>query len=129
MAYHIPEELLYTKSHEWVRFDEDGTALVGITDFAQHSLGDIVFINLPEQGQHAAAGEQLADVESVKAVEGILSPVTGTVLGVNEVLDEAPEAVNEDPYGAWIVRIGDIAGRGELLDAAQYRAHVEQEEA
>ena len=122
MAYHIPEELLYTKSHEWVRFDEDGTAWVGITDFAQHSLGDIVFINLPEQGQHAAAGEQLA-------VEGILSPVTGTVLCVNEALDEAPEAVNEDPYGAWIARIGDIAGRGELLDAAQYRAHVEQEEA
>ena len=87
MAYHIPEELLYTKSHEWVRFDEDGTAWVGITDFAQHSLGDIVFINLPEQGQHAAAGEQLADVESVKAVEGILSPVTGTVLCVNEALD------------------------------------------
>ena len=129
MAYHIPEELLYTKSHEWVRFDEDGTALVGITDFAQHSLGDIVFINLPEQGLRAASGEQLADIESVKAVEGILSPVTGTVLCANEALEAAPEAVNADPYGAWIARIGDIADRGELLDAARYRAHLEQEEA
>lgn len=129
MAYNIPEELLYTKSHEWVRFTQEGNAVVGITDYAQHSLGDIVFINLPAEGDATTAGEQLTDIESVKAVADILSPVTGTVLRANEELDGAPEAINEDPYGAWIVEIGEVTDRAELLSAEEYLRHVEQEEA
>ena len=117
-----PENLLYTKSHEWVQFAGDGTAKVGLTDHAQEALGDLVFVNLPEVGDSLACGEALGDVESVKAVSDIYSPVTGTVKAVNEALLDTPEAINADPYGAWLVEVEDITDKEELLDAAAYVA-------
>lgn len=122
-----PEHLLYTKSHEWVLFAEDGTAKVGLTDHAQDALGDIVFVNLPEVGDSLTQGETMGDVESVKAVSDIYSPVTGTVKAVNEALLDAPETINADPYGAWLVEVEDVGDREELLDAAAYAAHCEAE--
>ena len=96
----FPAELLYSKSHEWVKMLDDTTALVGITDFAQDSLGDLVFVNLPMVGDNVNAEEALCDVESVKAVSDVISPVTGVIAEVNEDLLDAPEKLNEDPYGA-----------------------------
>ena len=91
---HFPEELKYTKTHEWVRFTDEGTAYIGITDYAQDQLGDLVFVNLPAAGDDLTAGEPFADVESVKAVSDVNSPVTGTVREVNEDLADAPEKMN-----------------------------------
>ena len=122
----IPAELKYSKSHEWVKMDGD-TAVIGITDFAQDALGDVVFINLPAEGDEVAAGEALGDVESVKAVSDVLCPVSGTVCAVNEALADAPETPNSDPYGAWIIKVSPVTGSEELLDAAAYEAHCAQE--
>lgn len=121
-----PAELKYSKSHEWVRF-EGGVAVVGISDFAQSSLGDLVFINLPQEGDEAVAGEAFGDLESVKAVSDLISPVSGTICAVNEDLLDAPEKLNEDPYGAWIIKVETSGDQEELLDAAAYEAHCEQE--
>lgn len=118
-----PQELQYTRTHEWMR-EEDGVATIGITDFAQKELGDLVFINLPVVGDSVRAGEALADVESVKAVSDIISPVSGTILEVNEELADKPEKINQAPYEAWIARVGDINGREETLDAQAYDQHV-----
>ena len=123
----IPENLKYTKSHEWVKFLPDGAARVGLTDHAQDALGDLVFVNLPEAGDAVTAGEALGDVESVKAVSDIFCPVTGTVRAANEALLDAPEAINADPYGAWLVEVEAITGQEELLDAAAYEAHCAAE--
>ena len=123
-----PEHLRYTKSHEWVLFAEDGTAKVGLTDHAQEALGDLVFVNLPEVGDALTCGEALGDVESVKAVSDVFSPVTGTVKVVNEALLDAPESINADPYGAWLVEVEDITGQEELLDAAAYQELCAQED-
>lgn len=123
-----PEHLRYTKSHEWVLFAGDGTAKVGLTDHAQEALGDLVFVNLPEVGEALTSGETLGDVESVKAVSDIYSPVTGTVKAVNEDLLDAPESINADPYGAWLVEVEGITGQEELLDAAAYQALCAQED-
>ena len=112
----IPENLRYAASHEWVS-EEDGIYTIGITDFAQDSLGDLVFINLPQVGDDVEAGEAFCDVESVKAVSDVFSPVTGEVC-----------AVNEDPYGAWFIRVGDVTETEELLDAAAYAEVCENEE-
>ena len=121
-----PEELLYSKDHEWVAVDGD-VGTVGITDYAQKELGDIVFVELPEVGQELKAGETLGNIESVKAVSELFSPLTGVVLEVNEALEEQAELVNQEPHGAgWIVRI-KIAEPGELdelMDAAAYGALV-----
>ena len=122
-----PDHLRYTKSHEWVLFAEDGTAKVGLTDHAQEALGDLVFVNLPQVGDELTCGEALGDVESVKAVSDVYSPVSGTVKAVNEDLLDAPEAINADPYGAWLVEVEDITDQEELLDAAAYEAHCAQE--
>ena len=122
----IPEELRYTKSHEWLK-EEDGVCTVGLTDFAQHALGDIVFVNLPQVGDALTCGDALGDVESVKAVSDVYSPVSGTVKAVNEDLLDTPEAINSDPYGAWLVEVEDITDQEELLDAAAYEAHCAQE--
>ena len=113
----IPEELRYTKSHEWLK-EEDGVCTVGLTDFAQHALGDIVFVNLPQEGDPVTAGEALGDVESVKAVSDVLSPVSGVVKAVNEELLDNPALVNEDPYGAWLIQVEQMTDEEELLDAA-----------
>ena len=123
----FPAELLYSKSHEWVQMLDDNTALVGITDFAQDSLGDLVFVNLPMVGDNVNAEEALCDVESVKAVSDVISPVTGVIAEVNEELLDAPEKLNEDPYGAWIARIEQITDKAELLDAAAYEAFTQEE--
>ena len=98
----IPGELKYTKSHEWVK-EEDGVITVGLTDYAQSALGDIVFINLPEEGDDVTAGQAFSDVESVKAVSDVFSPVTGKVAAINEELLDNPALVNEDPYEAWLI--------------------------
>ena len=122
-----PEHLRYTKSHEWVLFADDGTAKVGLTDHAQDALGDLVFVNLPQVGDALTCGEALGDVESVKAVSDVYSPVTGTVKAVNEDLLDTPEAINADPYGAWLVEVEDITDQEELLDAAAYEVHCAEE--
>ena len=125
----FPEELKYTKTHEWVKFVDEKTAYIGITDYAQDQLGDLVFVNLPAVGDTLEAGAAFADVESVKAVSDVYSPVSGTVAAVNEALLDAPELVNQDPYGAWFIRIEGAAGTEELLDAAAYEAVCAAEEA
>ena len=122
-----PDHLRYTKSHEWILFADDGTAKVGLTDHAQEALGDLVFVNLPQVGDELTCGEALGDVESVKAVSDVYSPVSGTVKAVNEDLLDTPEAINADPYGAWLVEVEDITDQEELLDAAAYEAHCAQE--
>ena len=122
-----PANLKYSKSHEWVKFLEDGSALVGITDFAQSELGDIVFINLPVAGDEVVMEEALGDVESVKAVSDILCPISGTVVEINEELLDRPQTINEEPYEAWLIRVENITGQEDLLDAAEYEAFVESE--
>ena len=117
----FPTELKYTKSHEWLRM-EDGVAVIGISDFAQDALGDVVFINLPQEGDETTAGESFGDVESVKAVSELICPVSGTVCAVNEDLLDAPELLNQDPYGAWIIKVEGITDTEELLEADEYEA-------
>ena len=123
----IPEGLKYTRSHEWLK-REGGLAVVGLTDFASKALGEIVFIRLPEADEEVTAGASFAEVESVKAVSDVYSPVTGRVAEINEALLDAPESVNEDPYGAWLVKIEETGEAEELLDAAAYGAVCEAEE-
>ena len=123
----FPKELKYTKTHEWVRFTDEKTAYIGITDFAQDQLGDLVFVNLPSEGDALTAGEAFADVESVKAVSDVNSPVTGTVAKVNEELADAPEKMNETPYEAWFVMAEDISGTEDLMDAEAYEEFVKTE--
>ena len=122
-----PAELRYSKSHEWVK-TEDGVTVVGISDFAQNALGDVVFVNLPAEGDGVAAGEAFGDVESVKAVSDLVSPVTGTVSAVNEELLDQPELLNKEPDDAWIIKVENITDTEELLDAAAYEAHCAAEE-
>ena len=123
-----PTDLLYSKSHEWVKFLDENTALVGLTDYAQDALGDLVFVNLPEEGDEVTVGESFADVESVKAVSDVYSPVTGMVAEVNEELLDAPEKMNEAPYDAWLVRVENITEKQELLTAEEYIRFYESEE-
>ena len=120
-------ELKYSKSHEWVKEDGD-VCVIGLTDYAQSELGDLVFINLPEVGDEVTVGEAFADVESVKAVSDVYSPVSGVVCEVNEELLDAPERINEAPYDAWFVKVKDITDKEELLTAEEYKAFVESEE-
>jgi glycine cleavage system H protein len=122
----IPEELQYTRSHEWVR-TEDDTATVGITDHAQEELGDIVYVELPEQGATFDPGDSFSTVESVKAVSDLYAPVGGEVVEVNEALNDSPEKINEDPYGdGWIVKLR-VSGEGDLLSASDYEQLLEEE--
>ena len=122
----FPAELKYSKSHEWVKMLDDTTALVGISDFAQEELGDLVFINLPQVGDSVTKEESMCDVESVKAVSDVMSPVTGVVAEVNEELLDAPEKLNDDPYGAWIAKIENTTDTEELLDASDYEAFTRE---
>ena len=123
----FPAELKYTKDHEWVKMLDDTTALVGISDFAQSELGDLVFVNLPAVGDDVVASEAACDVESVKAVSDVMSPVTGSVAEVNEELDDSPELLNSDPYGAWIMKIENVTDFSELLSAEEYEAFTKEE--
>ena len=124
----VPAELKYTKSHEWVK-EEDGLYVVGLTDFAQDALGDIVFINMPEEGDDVASGESFADVESVKAVSDVFSPVSGTVAEVNEGLIDEPAMINQEPYEQWLIKVKDVSDTEELMDAAAYEEFCANEEA
>jgi len=123
----VPDDLRYSKDHEWARL-EDGRVRIGITDYAQDALGDVVFVQVPEVGTRVAAGDSFSEVESTKSVSDIYAPVAGTIADVNQELADAPQRVNEDPYGeGWLVVIDpDDAGQlDQLLDAAAYRALVE----
>jgi glycine cleavage system H protein len=124
-----PEELRYTKEHEWARAEDDGTVRVGITDFAQDALGDVVYVDLPEEGAEVRAGEPFGEVESTKSVSDLFSPVTGRVVGRNSALTETPELVNRDPYvDGWMVLIepSEPGQLGGLMDASAYRRMVEE---
>lgn len=127
----IPPELRYTKSHEWVEDEGDGTVKIGITYHAQDLLGDMVFIELPDIGRAVANGEECAVVESVKAASDVYSPVTGEVVEVNETLTESPDLVNKDPYGeGWLLRVqlSDANEINSLLDAEAYSEVLSEEE-
>ena len=115
----VQKGLLYTKDHEWVK-EEGGEYTVGITDYAQSELGDLVFVNLPEEGDSVTKGESFSDVESVKAVSDVLSPLTGVVSAINEAVLDAPESINSAPYEAWFVKVKDITDKEELLSAEEY---------
>ena len=126
----VPAELRYTKSHEWVRREDDGSVTIGITDYAQEQLGDLVFVELPEVGAALDAGAECCVVESVKAASDVYSPLAGEVVAVNETLADAPESINSDPYGdGWLFRLNpaDAAAADALLDAAGYQAAVDAE--
>ena len=117
-----PENLKYSRSHEWLKELDNGNVEIGLTDYAQKALGSLVFVNLPEVGDSVTAGEPLGDVESVKAVSDVFSPVSGEVVEINEELLDHPENINDDPYGAWLIRVADVSEYEELLDAADYAA-------
>lgn len=127
MTSSVPTDLRYTKSHEWVRQNPDGTITIGITDHAQHALGDLVFAETPEAGRTLAAGDACAVVESVKAASDVYSPVAGRVVSGNASLTDAPEQINTEPYGGgWLMRMQpeDPAAIGGLLDASAYAAFL-----
>ncbi|HCT96864.1 glycine cleavage system protein GcvH [Vagococcus sp.] len=126
----VPEKLFYTEEHEWVAFSEDKkVATVGITDFAQDQLGDIVFVGLPEIGDVANMGDSLADIESVKSVSDIYSPVSGKVVEVNEALLDQPELVNEAPYDQWLFKIEEVSDIQENLLQKEAYENLMAEEA
>ncbi len=127
----LRKELKYLASHEWARVEEDGTVTVGITDHAQDSLGDVVYVETPEVGSTVSVGEEAGVVESVKAASDIYSPISGVVIAVNEALQDAPETVNESPYDdGWFFRVKptDLAELDEAMDAAAYKEALEDEE-
>jgi len=126
----IPDELRYATSHEWIRIEDDGNASVGISDHAQDALGDIVFVELPEPGTSVNAKDEVAVVESVKAASDIYSPVSGSIIAINETLLDAPETVNSSPYeNGWFfkIKVSDAAELEELMDAEGYSEHCEEE--
>ena len=130
MAYKYDPNARYAKTHDWVRV-EGGLAVCGISDYAQHALSDVVYVELPDAGTAVTQGEVYTTVESVKAAEEVFAPVSGEIVAVNEALEDTPEALNTDPYGAWIVKIKP-ADEGELdalMDAAAYEEFVKAEEA
>jgi glycine cleavage system H protein len=123
----VPSEFRYTKSHEWV-LEEGKGVKVGITDYAQEALGDLVYVELPEVGDTFRAGDSFAVVESVKATSDVVAPADGRVAEVNETVADSPEAVNEDCYGAWLVKLEDVGRMDGLLSAAEYEVFLEEEE-
>ncbi len=125
MTLKYDPNLKYAKTDEWARVEDDNVVVVGISDYAQDQLSDIVYVELPEVGAEVSAGEVVGTVESVKAAADIMSPVSGEIIEVNEALDDSPEMINEDPYGAWIfkVKASDLSELDELMDAAAYEAY------
>lgn len=124
----LPGDLLYTKEHEWLRKEDDGSVTIGITDHAQEALGDLVFVELPEIGQELETGGEMAVVESVKAASDVYAPIGGSVLAVNEALENEPEKINADPYGeGWIVRLQPAEGdEGDTMDPDAYQALLDE---
>ncbi len=123
----IPGNLKYTRTHEWVEVLANGNVRIGISDYAQDALGDIVFINLPETGDSLALRASFAEVESVKAVSEIYSPVEGIISAVNTALEDEPERINSTPYDAWIIELEDAGAFEELLSAEEYEEFLKQE--
>jgi glycine cleavage system H protein len=123
----FPKNLQYSATHEWVELLDSGRVRIGITDYAQDQLGDLVFVDLPEVGDRLTAGQSFADVESVKAVSEVIAPVSGTVTAVNTELQSNPEKMNEAPYYAWFVEVENAAIGEGLMDAAQYEAFCRKE--
>lgn len=115
----VQKGLLYAKSHEWVK-EEGGEFVVGITDYAQSALGDLVFVNLPEEGDEVIVGESFSDVESVKAVSDVVSPLSGVVSAINEEILDSPKNINDSPYDAWFIKVKDVTDKEELLSAEEY---------
>lgn len=120
----FPAELKYSNDHEWVKF-EGNIAVIGISDYAQDAMGDVVFINLPGEGDEVSVGDTFGDIESVKAVSDVCSPVSGTIVAVNEELADAPETLNKDPYGAWIIKV-EYTEQADLMDAEAYEAFCKE---
>ena len=120
----FPAELKYSNDHEWVKF-EGNVAIIGISDYAQDAMGDVVFINLPGEGDEGTVGDTFGDIESVKAVSDVCSPVSGTIVAVNEELADAPETLNKDPYGAWIIKV-EYTEQADLMDAEAYEAFCKE---
>ena len=124
-----PKDLMYSKTHEWVKFQDGGTALTGFTDFAQKALGDLVFLDMTVgEGDAVTCGETFADIESIKAVFPVYCHVTGTVAEINADVVDFPQKINEDPYGSWIIKITDISGKSGLMDAAAYDKFCAEQE-
>ncbi len=123
----FPENLKYAKTHEWAKLEDNNLVRVGITDFAQEELGDLVFVEMPELGKKLAAGEQCAVVESVKTASDLFSPVAGEVVEINDSLNDEPERVNDDPYESWIfcIKADDLSALDLLMDADAYQKMVE----
>lgn len=122
----MSKEYLYAKSHEWVQFLDETTARIGISDYAQSELGDLVFISLPEEEDEVEVGESFADVESVKAVSNVYSPVSGTVKAVNEHLLDQPELVNSDAMDAWFIEVESINDRAQLMSEEEYNKYISE---
>jgi glycine cleavage system H protein len=124
----LPTDLKYAPSHEWARLEQDNIVRVGITDFAQHELGDLVFIELPELGRKLAEQEQCAVVESVKTASDLFSPVAGEIVAVNEAVADEPELVNDDPYGTWLfcIKADDLSALDKLMSAQEYQIMIEE---
>ena len=125
----IPTHLKYTKSHEWVKLEENGTVTTGITNHAQELLGDMVFVEIPQVGRHLKQGEECAVVESVKAAADVYAPISGEVITINPELESAPEKINEDAYSAWLYKIkpSNVADLNDLLDSTGYQKVLENE--
>ncbi len=125
----IPTHLKYTKSHEWVKLEEDGTAMIGITHHAQELLGDMVFVEIPQVGRHLKQGEECAVVESVKAAADVYAPISGEVITTNPEIESAPEKINQDTYSAWLYKLkpSNTADLSELLDSTEYQKVLESE--
>jgi len=123
-----PNNLKYSRTHEWVEFTSETSAKVGLTDYAQQSLGGIVYVDLPNVGDAVTAGKSFSDLESVKMVVEIYSPVSGTIAEINEAVLDQPELINEAPYDTWLIHVTDITSRGDLLDDAAYEVVCKEEE-
>ncbi len=122
----FPENYKYSKSHEWVEFLEDGTVKLGLTEFAQEEMGDLVFVNLPEPGDEVTAGEAFGDVESVKAVSDVFSPISGIVKDINEDLLDNPALINQDANSAYLIIVSDVEEQEELISAKEYEDYIAQ---
>ncbi len=123
----LPGDLKFTKEHEWLRQEEDGSVTIGITDHAQGALGDLVYVELPEVGRNVESGGEMAVVESVKAASDVYAPISGEILAVNEALSDDPEKINADPYGdGWIVRLQPSDDAGETLHPNAYQAFLDE---
>ncbi len=123
----VEKGLMYSKSHEWIK-EEGDEFIIGITDYAQSALGDLVFVNLPEEDDEVTLGESFGDVESVKAVSDVYSPVTGVVSAVNEDILDSPESINSNPYEAWFIKVRDVSEKEELMTAEEYEKFLDEQE-